>query len=505
MTTPNRLTIAGLGPGRADLIPDATIAAAKKASRVLVRTENHPAVPILVQQGIRFETFDALYEEANDFDRLYPLIAERVLESARAQDTVYLVPGNPLLAERTVEIILASEEGQGVTVIPATGFAEAVLLALNRPAPSGYALVDAYDIHRGNVVTGPSTVSPTILFQTHDYFMMSTAKLWLLEYLPADFQVLIVDAAGSGEGERVVPVPIEDLDRAGIAGPLTSVFVPTVPQASGGEQPGPDEGAWLRFLSVLATLRGEHGCPWDKEQTYESLTHYVLEEANEVVASVLEKDANKLQEELGDLLLEIGLYCQIARERGDFQPNDVLSGITRKLIRRHPHVFGDETIESSGEVRKRWEQIKREEPGRYEEGHSLMDEIQKGLPALMRAQKQQSLAAGAGFDWESADPVRHKIEEELAELDRACAAGNPEAVKDEAGDLLYACVNLARKIGVEAETALLGTVAKFGRRFRYIERELEKRNLSMREQSLEFLDSLWEKAKEEEGQKEGYL
>jgi tetrapyrrole methylase family protein/MazG family protein len=269
------------------------------------------------------------------------------------------------------------------------------------------------------------------------------------------------------------------------------------------DKPQTDEGTWQRFLDVLAALRGEHGCPWDKEQTYESLTHYVLEEANEVVSSVLEKDSNKLQEELGDLLLEIGLYCQIAKEREDFQPADVLSGITEKLIRRHPHVFGDETILSSGEVRTRWEQIKRQEPGRYEEDHSLMDEVQKGLPALMQAQKQQVLAAGVGFDWESTEPVLQKIDEELGELERARAAGEDSAIKEEVGDLLYACVNLARKVGVDAETALLGTIGKFGRRFRHIEQEVGKRNLSMKEQSLSFLDSLWEKAKEQEGQKEG--
>jgi len=263
------------------------------------------------------------------------------------------------------------------------------------------------------------------------------------------------------------------------------------------------DGQWQRFLDVVAALRGEHGCPWDKEQTYESLTQYVLEEAHEVVASVLEKDADKLREELGDLLLEIGLYCQIASERGDFQAEDVLAGIIAKLIRRHPHVFGDEDIRTAGEVRERWEEIKRKEPGRYKEGHSLMDEIQKGLPALMRAQKQQSLAARVGFDWAEVEPVFQKVEEELGEVKRARKNGDEPALKDEVGDLLYACVNLARKLGVDAETALLGTVEKFSRRFRHVEKEVSDRGLAMEEQSLEFLDALWEKAKEKEGQKEG--
>jgi tetrapyrrole methylase family protein/MazG family protein len=259
-----------------------------------------------------------------------------------------------------------------------------------------------------------------------------------------------------------------------------------------------NESAWSRFLSVIEALRGDGGCPWDKEQTYESLTPYVLEEANEVVGAVLEKDANKLREELGDLLLEIGLYCQIAKERGDFEPEDVLAGITAKLVRRHPHVFGDESLKTPDEVRERWEQIKREEPGRYAKGHSLMDEVQKSLPALMRAQKQQALAAEVGFDWDSPDPVFRKIEEELKELQEARKSGDEGEVKAELGDLLYAVTNLARKLGVDAETSLIMTIEKFSRRFRQIEGEVQRRGIDMSQQSLEYLDSLWEQAKERE-------
>lgn len=531
MLSTHRLTIAGLGPGRRDLVPEATISRAKSASKVLLRTSNHPAVQALVDAGIHFETFDHLYDTSSDFDRLYDLIADSVLDAARAGETVYMVPGNPLLAERTVEILLGTDEGRKADIVPAIGFAEAVLMALKKPAASGYALVDAYDVVNGRLDRGPSPAVPTIVFQTHDPLIMSAVKLWLLDHLSPDYQVFIVDGAGSGEGERVAPVPLEELDRAGNEGPLTSVYVPAPPrpafaakeeagdsaaseaiveriQEDTGEDDAEDDAdddgaAWVRFLEVLAELRGEHGCPWDKEQTYESLTHFVLEEANEVVAAALEKDANKLQEELGDLLLEIGLYAQIARERGDFQPVDVLSGIIGKLVRRHPHVFGDETLLTPGEVEERWAQIKRGEPGRYEEGHSLMDEVQKGLPALMKAQKQQSLAGKVGFDWESAGPVFDKVNEELDELRQALASGSADEVSGEMGDLLFACVNLARKIGVDAETALLGTVGKFARRFKRIEHYLAEQGISMKGQTLEFLDTLWEKAKDEEEKEEG--
>jgi MazG family protein len=268
------------------------------------------------------------------------------------------------------------------------------------------------------------------------------------------------------------------------------------------EMPGSDEltlaRSWLRFLSVVAKLRGEGGCPWDKEQTYISLTPFVIEEAYEVVVAALEKDANKLKEELGDLLLEIGLYCQIAREAGDFEPSDVLEGIIAKLIRRHPHVFGEEKITSPEGVRERWAEIKRSEPGRYQEGHSLMDEVPKGLPALMRAQKQQMLAAEAGFDWKSEAPVLDKVREEIEELATAMERGNTQEIEDEVGDLLFACVNLARHLGVDSETALLGCVEKFSQRFRHIEDSLRQRNLTVNDVDLEYLDELWEQAKSNE-------
>jgi MazG family protein len=263
-------------------------------------------------------------------------------------------------------------------------------------------------------------------------------------------------------------------------------------------EPVTNERAWSRFLSVVEALRGENGCPWDKEQTYESLTRYVLEEANELVSAALQKDADKLKEELGDLLLEIGLYCQIAKERGDFMPGDVLQGITEKLVRRHPHVFGDETLKTPDQVKERWADIKRNEPGRYRKDHSLMDEVQKGLPALMQAERQQALAAEVGFDWDSPDPVFLKVEEELREIKEAQKTHDPERLRAEVGDLLYACVNLARKLGVDAETSLLGTIDKFSRRFKQVEEEVRSRGLDMKEQGLEYLDSLWEQAKSRE-------
>ncbi|HHY16822.1 MAG TPA: nucleoside triphosphate pyrophosphohydrolase [Firmicutes bacterium] len=263
-----------------------------------------------------------------------------------------------------------------------------------------------------------------------------------------------------------------------------------------------DSDSWCRFVSILRSLRGPDGCPWDKQQTYQTLTGFVLEESYEVVQAALEKDVNKLKEELGDLLLEIGLYATIAGELGDFTFKDVLDGISDKLIRRHPHVFGGRDAGSPEQVERLWAEIKRKEPGRYARGHSLMDEVDKGLPALMRAQKQQAVAARAGFDWPDVNGVFDKVQEEMSEIKEAYDKGNKTEVMDEVGDLLFACVNLARHLGVNAEVALLHTVEKFSRRFRQIESYLKSRSLRMEEMGLDVLGELWEKAKEAEA-KEG--
>ncbi len=252
---------------------------------------------------------------------------------------------------------------------------------------------------------------------------------------------------------------------------------------------------WRRFSAILKRLRSPDGCPWDKQQTYRSLTAFVLEEAYEVVEAALEGDADKLKEELGDLLLEIGLYAVIAEEKRDFTLIDVVNGISDKLIRRHPHVFGYEKAETPEQVEKIWDAVKKEEREKRGETVSAMDEIDKRLPALMRAQQQQEIAARNGFDWLDVSGVFDKIDEEVLELRDAFKQKNPLQMVDEMGDLLFACVNLARHLGIGAEVALGLAINKFSKRFRYMENCLKCRNQTMENAGLKALDDLWEKAK----------
>lgn len=247
-----------------------------------------------------------------------------------------------------------------------------------------------------------------------------------------------------------------------------------------------------RLADIVARLRAPDGCPWDREQTHESLRAALVEECYEAVEAIVRADDNNLREELGDLLLHVVMHAHMAGERQAFTLKDVVDGVCEKLVRRHPHVFGNTAASDSGEVLKQWEQIKRAEKG---DGASVMDGLPSSLPALMRAQNAQKKAARVGFDWGSADGVFDKLREELAELEAARASGTPREIEQELGDVLFTAVNLARHLGVDAETALAESTSKFIRRFQSLEALAEKHGRRVEECDARALDDLWNKVK----------
>ena len=251
------------------------------------------------------------------------------------------------------------------------------------------------------------------------------------------------------------------------------------------------------LVDVIATLRGENGCPWDREQTHETLKSTLIEETYETLEAIDAGDPKKLKEELGDLLLNIMLQAQIAAEHKDFDIYAVIETLTEKLIRRHPHVFGDVNVEDSDEVVKNWEEIKRQEAG-YEDRQSVLDGIPNALPTLLRAQKIQNRAARVGFDWDKLADVVAKVDEELEEVKESIKADEPEAISAELGDLFFAIVNVARFMEIQAEETLRNANRKFMTRFKWMEAELERRGTSFEAQDLESLDEIWEEAKRAE-------
>lgn len=254
-----------------------------------------------------------------------------------------------------------------------------------------------------------------------------------------------------------------------------------------------------QLRDVVAKLRGPGGCPWDREQTHATLRGGLLEEAYEVVAAIDAGDDANLREELGDLLLQVMFHSQLATEEGRFGFDEVAREIAEKLVRRHPHVFGAESAETSAAVLVKWDEIKRAEKGGAAAAASLLDGLPVGLPALLHAHKVQKKAAKVGFDWPDTPPILAKVREEIAELEEAIAGGRAAEVEGELGDLLFSVVNLARHLHVEAEVALSGSTEKFSARFRAMEGLARERGLELAKMTLEEMDVLWEEVKEARG------
>ena len=249
------------------------------------------------------------------------------------------------------------------------------------------------------------------------------------------------------------------------------------------------------LVQIMARLRGENGCPWDREQTHASIKPYLLEETYEVLESIDENDPAKLEEELGDLALQVVFHAQMADEAGLFSIADVLRGINEKLRRRHPHIFGDVKADTAQEVLFNWEQIKKLEREKAQGRASLLDGVPRELPALLRAHRLQEKASRVGFDWNEARQVFQKVEEELAELRAAMEGEQPDRMEAELGDLLFSLVNLGRFIAVNPEEALRKTIARFIARFQYIEEELARRGTAPGQATIEEMDALWAEAK----------
>lgn len=263
------------------------------------------------------------------------------------------------------------------------------------------------------------------------------------------------------------------------------------------EKPVPAD--WLaaveRLMQVVDTLRSPGGCPWDQKQTIESLAPHLVEEAHEMADAVARGDRAGTSEELGDLLMGVLMIGRVAAEADDFDTAAIARGITEKLIRRHPHVYGEVVVDGSGEVLRNWEDIKRQEKAEKGEDRSVLSGVPRSLPALLRAHRVGQKAAHAGFDWPDLRGPDGKIDEELAEFRAAVEAGDRQRQEEELGDLLFAVVNVARKLKIEPELALRGTVERFQRRFRSVEQALEAAGRTPEEAGLDEMDALWEQAK----------
>jgi tetrapyrrole methylase family protein/MazG family protein len=342
-------------------------------------------------------------------------------------------------------------------------------------------LVDALELAAAHHPMFPPTI-PALIAQMHSPAVASEVKLTLMSVYPDEHEVKLVHGAGTTKS-KVETIPLFQIDRSRNIHGLTVLYLPPL---------APD-ASFEAFQEIIAHLRAPEGCPWDRDQTHQTLRPHLLEESYEVLAALDADDDLALREELGDLLLQIVLHAQIANENGEFSMEDVLRGIHAKLIRRHPHVFGDLKIRDKEGVIENWERLKASE--KLESGKvpgSLLDGVAQNLPALAQAQAIQERVARVGFDWGSVKGVFDKIIEEAVEVQKATG---PDDREIEIGDLIFSVVNLARWLNVDAESALRSANTRFQRRFTRIEEAARKEGRQLSDLTLDEMDALWNQAK----------
>lgn len=490
MTAPDlpRIVVVGLGPGGHDHVTLDTLTTIERVPHRYLRTAVHPSADLVPDAT----TFDDVYDAADTFDDVYTTIADMLAAHAVEHgEILYAVPGSPLVLERTVRHLLGRNDVDCI-VHPAMSFLDVAWARLGvDPIEAGVRLVDGHDF----AIAAAGERGPLLVAHTHANWVLSDIKL-AVEGARGDEAVTILARLGSTD-EQIIDTTWAELDRTVEADHLTSIWIPRLAAPVGAE--------YVRFHQLTRTLREQ--CPWDIEQTHQSLVPHLLEETYEVVdaiAALDEDDATAegadrdadLIEELGDLLYQIEFHATIAEQEGRFTIADVASGIHDKLVRRHPHVFGDLTGADldTEQVLSNWDDIKREEKSRT----SIFQGIPRSMPALAYAAKVGSKASKVGFDWPDVDGAFPKVAEETAELHETIRGGDDAATNEELGDLLFAVVNVARHLGVDPELALRAATDKFRGRFEAVETLALERGIDLGGADLATLDALWDDVKANE-------
>ena len=480
-----RITVLGLGPAGLDRVCGSGLdALTDPETTVIARTLQHPASSELADLR-PIITCDDLYETAESFDGVYEAIVERVMRAGRSGSVVYAVPGSAVVGERAVPLVVAraAEEGVPCTVIPGESFIDLACAAVGvDPITDGLQILDARSL------PDPLPLHlPSLITQIDTSFVAGDVALALGRMLPDSFAVTMLDRLGDDD-ETSLSMTIGDLPRA-TTGPRSTLFVP------------PADVGWLGLVATNRILRT--ACPWDAEQTHHTLVSHLIEETYETVDAIssLPVDAPGgemdpgayavLEEELGDLLLQVVFHSNLAAEAGAFDVDEVAEGIRRKIVHRHPHVFGDVVASDVGEVLANWEELKNAEKGRK----SLMDDVPAALPGIARAEKLQRRVSTVGFDWPDDEQVFAKVLEELDEL--RDARHDREAATGELGDLLFTVVNLSRHLDIDPEIALSRANDVFAARFRVVERLADEAGLRLRDLDVDALERLWRTAKGE--------
>ncbi|GAB3055448.1 MazG nucleotide pyrophosphohydrolase domain-containing protein [Salinicoccus sesuvii] len=346
------IEVIGLGSSDLDQMPLGVWRRLEQAKRVYLRTEDHPAVTALKESGTELINLDHMYEQNETFEATYHAIVDKLLTAAEHEAVLYAVPGHPMFYETTTELLLAhQQEGElEVSISGGQSFIDAVIAAVGVPVNEGFQVLDGMTFNIENL----DYHKHTLVTQVYDQYSLGEVKLSLLEYYPPETRVKLVDAAG-GTGEQVIDLPLHEIDHVGIQSNLLCLYIPKVEDARISQRD-------IHYMTeVFDRLVSEDGCPWDKVQTHKSIERHLIEETYEVIEAIEREDDEGIVEELGDILLQVALHSAIAKKDGYFDFFDVLDSVTAKIIRRHPHVFGDVSVESLDDLDRVWAEAKAKE------------------------------------------------------------------------------------------------------------------------------------------------
>jgi len=476
------ITLLGLGPGDASMLTQEALDWLRSIKKLHLRTKFHPTV-VGLPSHLTLVSFDAFYEKSDAFEAVYEAIVAEVLRlGQQPKGVTYAVPGHPFVAEATCPEIYqrAVETGIPVRVIHGLSFLEPTFLALEIDPFPELVLMDAIQLSLGHTPGFPPS-SPALVVQIYSRAVASDVKLTLMAAYPDEHPVRLVHGAGTEE-QTIEDMPLYAIDHSQRLGLLSSLFIPPISETASFET----------FQEIIARLRAPDGCPWDREQTHSSLRPFLLEEAYETLDAIDREDMVELEEELGDLLLQVVLHAQIATEEGDFNIHNVLEGIGTKLVRRHPHVFSQVKVDGVSGVIRNWEAIKAEErvENGIEEKKGLMDGVPKALPALSQAQAVIDRAGRVGFDELIEKGTVKYILQCFKDLEKSDDPGKDQRF----GELLLALAALAYRHDIDVESALRERLKVFREKFSILEAKAAESGRPLAALSSEEKAALWEKA-----------
>lgn len=484
---PYGITIVGLGPGGSQHRTQAVAAVLNQAQEVYLCPARRPD---LADISAQIYNFDDVVNSDLDFDQICDQIAADIVRlGQRSQGVIYAAPGNPGPDDPVVRRTqaLANRQQIPLVVIPGLSLLDAARAALDLDQTQQLQIVEAATVaRRHHPPLAPD--QPALVAHLHGPTLAAEVKQTLLNAYPGDLTVTLVQFPGDG-AEQVHSCPLFELDRQPYFDFYTMLYLPAETNYC----------SFTTFQETIAHLRAPDGCPWDREQTHQSLRPFLMEEAYEVLEALDLDDPAALAEELGDLLLQIVLHTQIAIDTGEFKMGEIINQINQKLVRRHPHVFGSVVVNGVEEVATNWEIIKKAEKaakGETPQITSALDGIPKALPALTQALTISKRAVKMGFEWPNIEGVLDQLIEEAQEITEA---NNPHDLEAEIGDLLFSAVNLARWRNIDPESALRGTNLRFIRRFKKMEALAAGQKRSLNKTPIEEMEKLWNEAKRDEG------